>query len=421
MQKLISSFGLVAVLCTQTALAAINIPSNGSDGALVVTENTVIDLSLASTNRWDADNSARPGTGTYDADKWAVVFHYTSVSIEAGATVTFINHPSGAPVVWLVQSNVTINGTVCLDGEDGRIAPYLSKPGPGGSRGGAASFGAGAGYGDGFGVGGGGTAGANTTPSGGSYGSNGVGPRTGGQYGNASNMPLIGGSGGSGRHGHPDDGGGAGGGAILIACSSVLSIGGAVTANGGSHNYWASGGSGGAIRLVCETLSGAGDVLAQGGKNGNQGIGGNGRIRIERVTNTTNDDSFAVAPDPSVVELGDGDTPLIWLPTNGPTVQIVKIGGNDAPADPRAGFGAIGADVTLPQVTSTTVVIETRYVEAESAVTVRATPRSNGNYTEVPATGAPEVISENEPVLRWTVNVPVQDGYSAIQVKVVRP
>ena len=30
-------------------------------------------------------------------------------------------------------------------------------------------------------------------------------------------------------------------------------------------------------------------------------------------------------------------------------------------------------------------------------------------------------VSENEPVLHWTANVPVQNGYAAIQVKVVRP
>jgi hypothetical protein len=122
----------------------------------------------------------------------------------------------------------------------------------------------------------------------------------------------------------------------------------------------------------------------------------------------------------SVVVLPSGTAPLIWMPANGPTVRIVSIGGNSAPADPRAGFGAIGADVVLPRVSSTTVVLETANVEQASVVTVRATPRSNGNFSEAPAS-VTEVISQDPLVARWTANVPVQDGYSAIQVKVVRP
>jgi hypothetical protein len=108
------------------------------------------------------------------------------------------------------------------------------------------------------------------------------------------------------------------------------------------------------------------------------------------------------------------------VPTAGPTVKVVSIGGNAAPADPLAGFGAVGADVVLPRVANTTVVVETTNVEEASVVTVRATPRSNGNFTQADAS-VTTVVSEDPLVLRWTANVPVQDGYSAIQVKVVRP
>jgi hypothetical protein len=52
----------------------------------------------------------------YDADKWAVVFKYTSVNILGGKKLTFKNHATRAPVVWLVSGNVTISGTVDLSG-----------------------------------------------------------------------------------------------------------------------------------------------------------------------------------------------------------------------------------------------------------------------------------------------------------------
>jgi len=127
--------------------AAIIVPgANGSDGALNITTDTVIDLSQAVTGVWDADNTANAGKGVYDPDKWAVVFKYSSVTVAATKTVTFINHPSRAPVVWLVNGNVTINGTVSLNGANGAnnnpslMVPNLAEGGPGGFRGGSGYF-----------------------------------------------------------------------------------------------------------------------------------------------------------------------------------------------------------------------------------------------------------------------------------------
>lgn len=384
--RTVTTLSLMVATSPWTALAALNIPSDGSDGALVLTNDTVIDLSQAITGNWDANNSANAGKGVYDATKWAVVFKYSRVTIQGGATVTFKNHASRAPVAWLVNGDVAINGTVSLDGEGGSPYPArLLQPGPGGFRGGSSDYGPGAGYSDGFGPGGAHSAG---------WASYGSGPDA---YGNPSMVPLVGGSGSG--YGY-----GAGGGAILIASAGQLTISGKILSNGG-NTY----GSGGGIRLVAETLNGNGDVQALG-----QHVG---RIRIERVTNTSN---LQIAPDSSVVTLPSGATPQIWLPTNGPTVRIVSIGGNSAPADPRAEFAAIGADLTLPQVTNATVVVETTNVEAASVVTVRASPRSNGNFTQATA-AVTQLVSEDPLVLRWTANVPVNAGYSAIQVKVVRP
>jgi len=127
-----------------------------------------------------------------------------------------------------------------------------------------------------------------------------------------------------------------------------------------------------------------------------------------------------VTPDPSVVTLLAGSTPLIWLPNDGPTARIVSIGAVAAPADPRASFGTYGPDVALPQVTSTPVVVETINAEDASTVKVRVSPRANGTFTETTATLS-QIVSTTPLVIRWTANVPVNNGYSAVQVRVVRP
>jgi plastocyanin len=428
---------LNSVLVSMTLLvggalnAAIIVPgANNTDGALVVTENTTIDLSQAVTGSWDSDNSSNAGKGTYDPQKWAVVFKYSSVSVAAGAVVTFKNHPSRAPVVWLVNGNVEIDGTVNLDGQNGQPAPTLSEPGPGGFRGASTPIPAdGITSGAGFGVGGGSHGfdvpnGGRTTTRPGSYGTAGDGVGPGAIYGNPAIIPLIGGSGGgaSGYGGGEHGGGGAGGGAILISASGSVALNGSIRANGGNGSFvnWpGEGGSGGAIRIVAHTLQGLGEIQCRGGIvpilfSTSAGLG---RIRLET---TATMGSIQPSPDPSVVTIADGSTALIWPPSGSPEVRVVSIGGQAAPADPRAAFGVFGADVSLPLVNQTSVLIETRNVEQASVVKVRGTPRSNGNFAEVNATLS-SVVSEDPLVLQWIANLPVQSGYSAVQVRVIRP
>ncbi len=421
MKACLPVFGLVLTL-TLGARAAITIPgaNNGTDGVLNITTDTVIDLSQAVTGIWDASNTANAGKGIYDASKWAVVFKYSSVTVAAGKTVTFTNHPSRAPVVWLVSGNVTIDGTVSLNGSNGGsrpAPPVLAEPGPGGFRGGAGYYEVGAGLrgAAGFGVGGGLRENGDGQGYGGSYGTQGDGgPAT---YGNPSLIPLIGGSGGAGASYYPA--GGGGGGAIMIACANTVTVGGVVRANGGNggtpNSRYAGSGSGGGIRVVADSFSGAGTLQAIGG--GTQYVGGLGRIRIERVTNNA---TGPVVPDPSLVPLTAGDTALLWPPTTAPQVKIVSIGGTAAPADPRAGFGSTGADVALPETSTTQVIIETTNVETASQVQVRVAARANGNATVVDA-AVTSTVSTTPLVVRWAASLPVNAGYSAVQVKVVRP
>ncbi len=392
--------------------AQLSIPGDGSDGALIISTNTVIDLREAVSGVWDANNNANKGNGIYDTNKWAVVFKYTSVNISTGATVRFVNHLSRAPVVWLVKGDVTINGTIDLDGQTaGYNAPQLAEPGPGGFRGGSGFFAPGVGRSSGLGVGGGIIAPPNNYGAGGSYGTSGeYGPAP---YGNPSLLPLIGGSGGGGYN--DPRGGGAGAGAILIASTGTLSLDGVIHANGGSSAGGTGSGSGGGIRLVCNSLRGAGALQCLGGTVGYNG--GLGRIRIERVLN---DNRIQVTPEASIVPLAANSTPWIWLPSDGPSVRIVSIGGLPAPADPRASFGTVGADVTLPQTSTTPVVVETTNAEDASTVALRIAPRSNGNAAWVVMTNR-QITATSPLTIRWSAPVPVNDGYSAIQVLLVRP
>ncbi len=409
----------VFISLTCVSQAAIVVPgTNGSSGVLNVTANTTIDLSLAASGAWDGANSAN---GIYDPAKWAVVFNYSSVNIAAGATLTFTNHPSTAPVVWLVSGNVTIAGNVSVKGGDFVFAPLLAEAGPGGFRGGVGTLVTGPTASAGFGPGGGFT--QNNAGRSGSYGTAISDSPT---YGNPSLIPLIGGSGGASDpefHANANAGagthsGGAGGGAILIATAGTLNVTGQIDASGGvGKDNWSQsgGGSGGGIRLVCDSISGTGTLGAAGGTGWQNG--GLGRIRIERVSNSG---TLAIAPDPSVVPLTAGATALIWPPSTAPQVKVVSIGGVTAPADPRAAFGASGADVALPETATTPVLIETTNVEQASTVQVRLTPRSNGNATVINA-AVSSVVSTTPLVVRWTADVPVSKGYSAVQVRVVRP
>jgi hypothetical protein len=156
-----------------------------------------------------------------------VVFKYTNITIATGKKVTFKNHATRAPVVWLVSGNVSIEGMVDLSGESARdvwsssldgwawqpthrpLGGRLTEPGPGGFRGGAPLRGGNTKSAAGFGPGGGRTGPWNSNPHLGTSGGFGLaagrvdGVGTGGiAYGNPSLIPLIGGSGGGGsEHG----------------------------------------------------------------------------------------------------------------------------------------------------------------------------------------------------------------------------
>jgi hypothetical protein len=201
-----------------------------------------------------------------------------------------------------------------------------------------------------------------------------------------------------------------------------VNVSGIIRANGGigggvwNDNHIPGAGSGGGVRLIADSVVGGGLIQVWGGSY--WFTAGAGRVRVERVST----DGFLGfnPPSPSVVPLQSGDTATLWVPSTGPSVKIVSIGGVAAPADPRANFGGAGADVSLAQTSTVTVVLETTNVEDGSKVRLRCSPRFDGQVLEREAT-LQEVVSTSPRVTRWVVEIPVGGGYAALQARVIRP
>ncbi|MBX3730507.1 MAG: hypothetical protein KF858_15115 [Candidatus Sumerlaeia bacterium] len=374
----------IAVTCARAA--PLNVPSDGSDGVLDrPASNVHLDLSEAVTGTWnDPVPESMKGKGIYDPVLWAVVYKYESVNV---GFVSFGMHPTGAPVVWLVQGDVVIHGNVNLNGDG-------SQPGPGGFRGG--DIVTGHGYSGGYGPGGG----QGISGSGGSYATPGLGdgssPDT--VYGNAKVFPLIGGSGGSGHSGRF---GGGGGGAIVIVAGGTIDLRGSIHANGGAGAF---GGAGGGIRLVADRIIGTGNLRAQFGSGdiGNR-EGGMGRIRLEANTISLVDQGYPVA------SRGLVDEPLRIFPDSStPSIRPIKLDGRLLGSDPR---------VLLPSLEFRNpgdyeLEIEGFNVPLDSVVVARTVPGGTSTATLVGGDLGHSI---------WRATVTLVDGTVDIQVRANLP
>lgn len=385
---------LLLLLCSSVLPAVgLVIPSDGSDGAFNPTVDIEIDLSQAVTGTWSDDNTANAGQGIYDPDKWAVVFKFSSINIPVDVTVTFKNHPTRAPVIWLVQGTAVIDGKVDLNGSPGKSGIEALVPpesGPGGFRGGPSGP-----DGSGFGLGPGGSAGAGWH---GYYRS---------AYGNPQILPLIGGSGG----GTGGLSGGAGGGAILIGVSGSMTVNGSIESNGGRDVPFVGGqvGSGGAIRVLAEALLGGGTLAAKNGDGSSSG-GSEGRIRVETNSFSTSIDTF-----PETVAVPPASPPLIFAPPNAPNVRIASVDGLGAPPDPTAPLQA-NADVTIQNNAPVTITLGTTNFPIEGVVQLRIAPKF-GSATLLNCTYQSGDLTS----ATWTVTTTLLDGFSTLQARATAP
>lgn len=342
-----------------TVLAQVNSGSNGSDLAFNPTQtNTVINM---------ADHS----TGIYQ---------YTSVNIPTNVTVTFTPNVNNTPVVWLVQTNCVISGTVNVAGQDAS-ATVAGLGGPGGFRGGNGGSNGTSGQGPGAG---GFSSGSN--PSGGpaSYGTLGSTNCAGNygtigtNYGNTFLIPLLGGSGGGGSGGVAPCAGAGGGGALLIAASGNIQLNGQINAKGGGHAFAYAGGdgSGGAIRLIASSISGTGQVYAAGGHESCISAG-NGRVRFDTYLN-----NFV-----GTVDIGyTNGSNFVIIPTSGQGTQltITSVGGVSVSASPSGIFTTPDAILSAQQNNPIPVVVSCANLPLNTQITVTVTPV---NGIQVSATG----------------------------------
>lgn len=380
---------LITACWTSIALAAFESGSTGADGAFEPTANIALQI---------------PESG---------VLNYTTVTIPTGVTVTFKKNSQNTPVTILATGDVTISGSINLDGSAGNyIIPGAGGPGGFDGGQGGAAYGIGK---RGEGPGGGGGGGAYTNGNTGSGGGGGGGfmysgnagntgscyycggsPGGGGgsSYGNERILPIIGGSGGGGAGGNNTwvgGAGGGGGGAMVIASSGSITVNGTISSNGGTgatpssgqSNYsGGGGGSGGGIRLIANTISGNGSITANGGGGGSAyygGAGGSGavgRIRLE-ASNVLR--TAATSPP---MTLG---YPYAVTPPNMPNLTISSIGGVSSPSVPKGAYGA--PDVMLPFNTKNpiTIVVTGANIPTGQTVTVKASP-SVGSATSASAT-----------------------------------
>ncbi|MCX6929088.1 MAG: hypothetical protein NT154_38615 [Verrucomicrobia bacterium] len=379
--KLVASM-VVAVWLPVVCPAQVNTGSDGSDGAFNPTTNTVINM----------------------ADHPNGIYQYTSVHIPGTATVTFIPNANNTPVVWLVQSNVTISGIVLLNGQgDGGTAGGLG--GPGGFRGGNSGpqTTSGEGLGGGPAVGNGFIYGGNA-----SYGSFGGNPGgytpPGPTYGNIYIIPLMGGSGGGGSGPYYTvANGGGGGGAILIAASNVIEINGIIYARGGSAgsqgNGSGGGGSGGAVRLISARVAGSGGIDTSGGSSGN-GRGGDGRVRFDTLQNSFGGGIIGV--------FAQGFQPII-IPSAGqlPQLTVTSVGGFPVSAPPTGVLFTPDAVISAQQNYPIPIVVSCAGVPLHTPITVSVKPSSGSPVSGTGYNDAGTVAASTANVM---VNIPRGGG-----------
>lgn len=350
------------LLLTGNAWASFVSGSTGADGAFNPSANTEVTL---------------PADG---------ILNYTTVNIPSGVTVTFKKNSANTPVYMLATGDVIIAGTINVNGGS-TSSTTSTSPGTGGPGGYDGGYGGAMGLPGGKGLGPGGGGGGPTTQyrygGGGGFGTVG-GTNTnhgagGPAYGNASLIPLIGGSGGGGCAGSTSAacyGGGGGGGAILIASSGTITVTGSITADGGNGNSYAGGGSGGAIKLMANVISGNGTISAKGGNISSNNKGGDGRIRLEAYTNNR-----TAGTDP-VYTYGQPGTVFLL---NTPVLQITSVAGVNVPTNPTGSYSQ--PDILLPNTTTNpvTVTLLASYIPVGTTVTLSVIPQY-GNSTEVTTT-----------------------------------
>lgn len=380
--------GVAALLSWVTAVNAqtFSSGSNGSLGAFAPGANTTVAL---------------PPDG---------VLNYTTITIPAGVTVMFTPNAANTPVTMLATGDVSIAGTVNVDGTKGTGGIVSSgfvpgkSGGPGGFAGGAGGMGGVVNTFGSPGLGPGGGVPVTTLPGGPQHAVYGA-PGT-----FVSLLPLFGGSGGAGGQQTNNSGtivtgepGAGGGGAIVVASTTMITVTntGTITARGGDHvsagllssSLFGGVGSGGVIRLVAPQITNQGTLAAAGGRilAQNFEVGGTGRIRAEAFVFGP---FAATSPAASLVNqtgpVTSASTPAL---VNLPTLTFTSVGGVAPPTSPTGSFTT--ADVALPPATTNpvSVTLTATNTPAPTTYTIKVLPRFASPVSQTVNSGGSFAIS----------------------------
>ena len=351
---------------------------------------------------WDGNDWTKKAgsTMTYDLSAKAdAIWHYTTISIPSGVTLSFTRNVANTPVVWLASENVQIDGILNLNGQaasavgtSGRTS-NPAKGGPGGYDGGeggiASSVPGLAGSGPGGGAGGATTsaAGANATHV--------------GTYGSAFAIPLIGGSGGGGgARGASADGGkgGGGGGAILIASTKDITLTGSILAQGGAGGTAGSAGgagSGGTVRLVGDRVLATSGIINTnaGGASTNSG-----RVRLEGFVRQSTPANLTGNVSQSVPVEGSA------LSQAGARLFIDTVAGQNIASQPTG--NTVNPDVIFSQAGNITITVHAQNIPDGTPVTVTIN-HSTAGVINLPASGS---VTLQACAATFTTTVPAGQG-----------
>jgi hypothetical protein len=320
------------------------------------------------------------------------VFNYTDIVVPVGITVKFLRNAANTPVIWLASGFVQIAGAVDAGGTD-------SAGGPGGYDGATGLM-------------------VNGQGPGGGFPTEQMGGRFYGTYGNPQIEPLIGGSGG-GRTDSNQYPGSGGGGAILIAASRDIQVGGSIVSNSSTvyNGWWGPGGpytgsgSGGAIKLVADRVFGTGSLQANAGSTSgsypNQ-TGTPGRIRIEAFETDMVDNSSPMASNATspVWNSGSIATQLEY------ELNVTHVSGLEVRQPPTGQTGS--PDVSFSSDQPVTVIVTGRNIP--DGTPIKLTLSGTGISTTLPITGDPDVLMQSGSAT-FTVTIPT--GLGNIQAHAV--
>ena len=264
------------------------------------------------------------------------ILNFTTANIPQDKQLRFRSNSRNTPVTMLAQGPITIAGAVDVSSvylfASGACGGTFDRLGPGGFRGGVPS---------GFGPGGGT-----------------INQQNGRWVGPLSLVPLVGGSGGWNV--------GDGGGAIVIASSSSITVTGSINANGSTFSSCPGpSGSGGAIRLVANSITVPG-ILSACGFSNNCGV-----IRIEAPDGQRN---FTGNATPAVVLSTINPIVLLSAP---PLLTISSIGGFSVPSYAGSRFDTV--DLLLPNQLSDpiSIVVTANNIPVGTQVEVRPVRNSS--------------------------------------------